>query len=1050
LAERILTLRSVLEGERKQVTVLFADIKGSLELLADRDPEEARKLLDPILKRMMEAVHRYEGTVNQVLGDGIMALFGAPIAHEDHAARAGYAALKMQEAIGAYADQLQRQRGISVQIRVGLNAGEVVVRGIGNDLAMDYTAVGQTTHLAARMEQLAEPGTIVVTAAFARLTEGYLRFEPLGPVSVKGLAEPLEVFALVGAEPARMRFQTAAAYGLSRFVGRQTELQALHAAAARAGAGCGQAVAVIGEPGVGKSRLVYEFTHSLVTEAWLILETSCVSYGKDNPYLPIRNLLRAYFQIDDRDDERSIQEKVDKHLTPDVTLWHIRSAILALLDVSIDEPEWQALDAHQRRLRMLDSVKRLLLRQSQSQLLLVIVENLHWLDASTQTFLDSLIESLPAARLLLLVSYRLEYQHTWSSKTYYTQLRLDPLRAETAEELLCTHLGDASGLQPVKRFLIERTEGNPFFLEESIRTLVETGVLAGERGAYRLAKPLSSVQVPARVQAILAARIDRLPPEEKHLLQCAAVIGKEMTFPLLQAIADVPDDNLHLGLAHLQAAEFLYESNLFPEIEHSFKHALTQEVAYASLLQERRRALHARIVDSVERLYSERLAVHSERLAFHAFRGELWTKAVAYFRQAAVRATTQSAYREAVVYLEQALAALQHLPEGDETFSSAIDLRMELTRRLVPLADYGRILENLREVQAIAEAQGDRRRLGLVCSHMTDYFRLTGNSEEAIAYGERALTFALELEDFSLKVLAHQRLGHACHAVGDYRRAIQLLKQNVTLLRGEMVHEHFGAGSLPSVLSRAYMVFSLVELGEFTEALLFGEEAMRIADEADTALSQVLSAHAVGLAYLYKGDFDRSLPLLEQTLQRCQVGNIPIGTRLLASTLGYAYALTGGSADAVSLLEQAVQQTEALKVFFRYALWLAWWGEAYLLAGRIDKAFDLAQRAVEHARIHKEPGHQAYGFRLFGEIAAQGPRPDVEKAEAAYRQALMLADALGMRPLQAHCQFGVGVLYHRSDQPEQAKAELVAAERLFRSLGMTFWAERTQAVLAMT
>jgi class 3 adenylate cyclase/tetratricopeptide (TPR) repeat protein len=1030
--------------------VLFADTKGSMELLADRDPEEARQLLDPIIKCMMEAVHRYEGTVNQVLGDGIMALFGAPIAHEDHAVRAGYAALKMQEAIGAHAEQFWRQRGIGLQIRVGLNAGEVVVGGIDNDLAMDYTAVGQTTHLAARMEQLANPGTILVTTAFARLTEGSLRFKPLGPISVKGLPDPVEVFELVGAEPVRMRLQAAPAYGLTRFVGRQTELQALNEALERAATGRGQVVTIIGEPGVGKSRLLYEFIHSPLTEDWLVLETSCMSYSKDNPYLAVRNLLTAYFQIDDRDDERMVLEKVEKRLTPDAALWHTRPALLALLDVTVDEPEWQALDPHQRRLRMMDGVKRLLLRQTQVQPLLIIVENLHWIDAGSQAFLDSLIESLPAARLLLLVSYRLEYQHGWGSKTYYTRLRLDPLPAETAEEFLRALLGDVPELQPVKRLLVERTEGNPFFLEESIRTLVETQVLVGERGAYYLAKPFSSIRVPARVQAILAARIDRLPPQEKHLLQCAAVIGKEVALPLLQAIAALPENDLHLGLAHLQAAEFLYESSLFPELEYTFKHALTQEVAYASLLKDRRRVLHTRIMDAMERLYAGRLANEGERLAYHAFQGEMWDKAVAYLRQAGTKAAMRSAYREAVACFEQALVALKHLPESPVTLQQAFDLRLELRPWLAPLGDYGRILDNLREAEALAEAQGDRRRLGLVRAFMTDYFRLTGDNEQAIACGEEALAAAIELNDSSLQILANLVLGHACHAVGAYPRAIQLLRRNVESLSGELIRERFGAAALPSVFSRGYMAFSLAELGEFAEAASMAEEAVRIAEEADTAHSQVVVAHSLGLVYLCKGDLDRAIPVLEQSFLRCQVGHIPLGTRLLASALGYAYALAGRVADAVPLLEQAVQQAEALKVVFRYALWLAWLGEAYLLAGRADDALAFAERAVERAKAHKEPGHQAYALRLLGEIAAHENPPDLEKAETVYRQALALGDPLGMRPLRAHCQLGLGALYHQLSRVEQARAELSTAVALFDSMGMTFWLPRAQALLANT
>ena len=664
LAEKILTSKAALEGERKQVTVLFADLKGSMELLADRDPEEARQLLDPVLERMMAAVHRYEGTVNQVMGDGIMALFGAPIAHEDHAVRACYAALAMQEAIHCYSAEVRRVHGIEVQSRVGLNSGEVVVRAIGNDLHMDYSAIGQTTHLAARMEQLAPPGSIRLTAETLRLAEGWVQVTPLGPVPVKGLPAPVEVCELVGAGPARTRLQAFAARGLTPFVGRQAEIAALYQALERAGAGHGQVVAVIGEPAIGKTRLFYEFTHASRAQGLLLLESSSTSYGKATPYLPVIDLLKAYFQLEDRDDGRRMREKLTgRLLTLDPALGPTLPAFLALLEVPVEDPHWQALDPSQRRQRTLDALKRLLLRESQVQPLLLVFENLHWIDTETQAFLDGLVESLPAARLLLLVNYRPEYQHGWHQKTYYSQLRLDPLPPASIEAMLQSLLGDDVGLEPLKQRLIERTQGNPFFLEESVRTLVETQVLVGTQGAYRLARELPSIQVPATVQAVLAARIDRLPPEEKQLLQTAAVIGTEVPLALLQAIAEAPEEALHLGLAHLQAAEFLYETRLFPEREYTFKHALTQQVAYETLLQERRRALHARIVEALEALAGDRVAEQVESLAHHALRGEVWDKALAYCRQAGEKAMARSAHREAVGYFEQALSALPHLPE---------------------------------------------------------------------------------------------------------------------------------------------------------------------------------------------------------------------------------------------------------------------------------------------------------------------------------------------------------------------------------------------------
>ncbi len=589
LAEKVRISKSALEGERKQVTVLFADLKSSMELLAERDPEEARQILDPVLTLMMDAVHRYEGTVNRVMGDGIMALFGAPLAHEDHAVRACYAALDMQAAVRRFADEVRRSHGIGMQIRVGLNSGEVVVRAIGSDLHMDYSAIGQTTHLAARMEQLASPGNTLLTGDTLRLAEGYVEVKPLGPVPVKGLEAPIEVYEMVGTGLLRSRLQAAATRGLTRLVGRDSELDLLRHALERAAAGRGQIVALVGEAGVGKSRLVWEVTHSRQVHGWLVLESGSVSYGKATPYLPVVNLLKAYFTIQDRDDHDEIREKVSRKLrTFDGALAATSTALLSLLDLPVEDPPWRSLDPPQRRQRTLDAVKRLLLRKSQAQPLLLVFEDLHWIDSETQALLDSLGESLPTARILLLVNHRPEYQHGWVSKTYYARLRLDPLPLERAEDLLQALIGDNPELQPLKQLLIQRTEGNPFFLEESVRTLVETRALVGERGAYRLAKALPSIQVPATVQALLAARIDRLSADEKRLLQSAAVIGKDVPFGLLKAIADGPEEVVRGRLSNLQAAEFLYEIRLPPDLEFTFTHALTHDVAYETLLQQQR------------------------------------------------------------------------------------------------------------------------------------------------------------------------------------------------------------------------------------------------------------------------------------------------------------------------------------------------------------------------------------------------------------------------------------------------------------------------------
>jgi class 3 adenylate cyclase len=534
-----------------------------MELLADRDPEEARCVLDPVLQLMTDAVHRYEGTINQVLGDRIMALM------RTISVRACYAAMRMQENVKKYAQEARRSHAAVIKIRVGLNSGEVVVRAVSSDLRMDYTAVGQTTHLAARMEQLADPGAIVITPDTLALVDGYIEVKSLGLVPIKGLPERIEVYEVLCAGPARTRLQAATRRGFTRFVGRDGEIEQLRRVQQLAGAGRGQVAAVIGEAGVGKSRLVYEFTHSHRLGSWLVLESSSVSYGKATSYLPVIDLLKNYFKIQDRDDHREIREKVTgKLFTLDESLKSTLSALLALLDVPVTDPSWQTLNPAQRRLRTLDAIKRLLLREAREQPLLLIFEDLHWIDGETQALLDNLVDGLASSRVLLLVDYRPQYEHRWSNRTYYSQMRLDALPAASAEELLGALVGGDRSLEPLKRMLV--TRGNPFFLEESVRALVETKVLEGDRGRYRLTRPVQSLQVPPTVQVILASRIDRLSVDDKRLLQIASVIGKEVSYELLQVVAELPDEALRQALANLQSGEFIYETQLFPELEYSF------------------------------------------------------------------------------------------------------------------------------------------------------------------------------------------------------------------------------------------------------------------------------------------------------------------------------------------------------------------------------------------------------------------------------------------------------------------------------------------------
>jgi hypothetical protein len=646
----------------------------------------------------------------------------------------------MQQSVKKYAEEVRRSHAAVVKIRVGLNSGQVVVRAIGSDLHMDYTAVGQTTHLAARMEQIADPGAIVITPETLTLAEGYVEVEPLGPVPIKGLPTPVEAYEVRGAGRVRTRLQASAARGLSRFVGRDAEMEQLRAAQEQAAAGHGQVVAVVGEPGVGKSRLFYEFIRSHRTRGWLVLESASVSYGKATAYLPVIDLLKTYFRIEPRDDARTITEKVGgKVLMLDRTLEDTILAVLALLDTLPEDSPFRALEPPDRRRRTLQAIKALLLRESRVQPLVLVFEDLHWIDGETQAILDSLLDSLPAVPILLLVNYRPEYQHAWGSRTHYRQLRIDPLGGESADELLRALLGADRSLDALKRLLLERTQGNPFFLEESVRGLLEVGALGGERGGHRLSHPVTALQVPASVQALLASRIDRLSAEDKQLLETASAIGKDVPYPLLAAVAGEEEATLQQRLGRLQGAEFLYETRLFPEAEYTFKHALTHEVAYAGLVLERRRAVHARIVEAIERVHTGRLEEQIEALAHHTFRAEQWGPATRLLRQAGDRARERWANREAVSLYEQALVALSHLPESRDRAREALEIRRGLRAALIPLADYRPLLPHLEAMHADAALLGNERWFALLMAWRSEYLRAGGEPAAAATAGERAL-----------------------------------------------------------------------------------------------------------------------------------------------------------------------------------------------------------------------------------------------------------------------------------------------------------------------
>jgi tetratricopeptide (TPR) repeat protein len=668
----------------------------------------------------------------------------------------------------------------------------------------------------------------------------------------------------------------------------------------------------------------------------------------------------------------------------------------------------------------------------------IAIDNLQWIDKTSEDCFRSLAESIARPPIVLLSTYRPGYHPPWIEKSYATQMVLLPLEPDESLRVVHSTLHQERLSDALIQLILDKAEGNPFFLEELTRAVVELR----DRG--------SNLVIPDTIQGVLMARIDALPPAAKHLLQSAAVFGREIPLALLLAIAELPEEVVSQALMHLQASELLSEKRAVPVREYTFKHVLTQEVAYANLPREQQRALHANIVGALERLSPDRLDEQTEQLADHALRGEVWDKAVVYFGQAGTKAVERSANHEAVACFEQALVALKHLPEDREWLEQAIDLRLDLRRALYPLGEYERILEYLREADILAKALGDPNRIGRVYSNMSIYHFWMGNQADALNFGECSLSVATELSDFALQIEAHERLGMAYYGHGNYGRALEFLKRNVAALEGDLLCERFGQTSLPSVSSRSCLVWCLAELGKFPEGVLHGEEGIRIAEAADQPFSLIVAYLGIGFLYLRKGDLSKAIFMLEHGLEFCRIWNIPAWFPAVSSALGYAYTLSGHLAKALPLLNEAVEQARRLKTIYRYALMLSWLSETHLLAGQLHEAISSAQHALKVSREHNYRGQHAWTLRLLGEIASQQYPADVKEAEASFRQALALADDLKMRPLVSHCRLGLGTLYAKMGRVKYARIELAAAIELYRAMEMTLWLAQAEVRLAQT
>jgi DNA-binding NtrC family response regulator/tetratricopeptide (TPR) repeat protein len=958
-----------------------------MAILHSTDAADLGRDFDTVVQKLESFGGRFE----EAAVSRVVAAFGVDPA-EDATRRAALAAMAIRNALAANVPSPARR----TKVAIAVHAEKCPVANVGGRAEMDGDARHRMMTVLNDLCARAEPEAVLVSKAARSLLSPQFDFD-----EPDACPQSIEACRLRGYSQHRFGFGAHA----GRFVRREHELGVLLARWQEARAGRGQIVALVGEPGIGKSRLLFEFRQALRDESLLYLEGRAESYGVGIPYLPVIGLLRGFFHIEERDDPTVRGEKVRAQLVAlDQALVLAVSPLLALIDASGTDPEWQTLDPPQRRQRTLDALSRFVLRLSQTQAVLLAIEDLHWIDAQTQAFLDRLVVSLQAARVLVLVSYRPEHRPSVSSQTSYTQLHLDPLAPPSAEELQRGLVGDDVALRPLTRLLLERTEGNPFFLEESVRMLVESGELVGERGAYRPARDLRALQVPPTVGAVLAARVNRLAREDKHLIQAAAVIGRDVPFGLLEAIADVPEATLRASLTKLQMAEFLRETRLFPEVEYTFKHALTHDVAYGTLAADRQRVLHARLVEALERAYPERLVEVVERLAHHALAAELWPKALAYGRQAGAKAAWRSAHREAVEYFRHALGAIRRLPESRAMLEETLSLRHQLRWSLVPLGEYAELSVSLRDANALAERLGDQLQIGELSASMTNYFRQLGDCDEAVRAGSRARVIAVALGNRALEVGATYQLGLVYRQLGDHARAISELRTLVETLVGESIHERFGSPAVYSVHARTWMAMSLADVGQFAEGLALAEEAVQIAADAKNAFSELNACLCLGTVHLQQESLDRAIPILERSLTLCRDGNFDLLLPGTASALGAALTLAGRVDEALPLLELAVETAMAKGLKAGASLHLVRLGRAMLLARRSQNACEIAHRALDAARTHKERGNEAWALHLLTEVAAHGDSPDSEAAARYGAEGMALAHSLGMLPLVAQCR----------------------------------------------
>ncbi len=1039
LTEKILSQRDRIEGERKQVTVMFCDMAGFTTLSEKLDPEGAYAIIDQVYEILIHKVHDYEGTVNEMTGDGIMALFGAPIALEDAPQRAIQSSLAIHREMVKFSDRIKQEReGLPpLKMRVGLHTGPVVVGTVGNDLRVEFKAVGDTVNLASRMEGLAEPGSTYVTEATFRLTEGLFRFEAMGKKGIKGRQEPAKVYRVIAPSTSRTRFDVSTERGLSPFVGRERELELLLDGFERSKAGRGQAISIIADAGLGKSRLLYEFRKAVTSEDVTFLEGKCLSYSRGVVYHPIIDILKANFDIRDDDGDLPIREKIKKGLeilgADEASTLPYLLELLSVKDNGFDKIP---LSPEERKDRILQALKQIALKGSERQPLIMAYENLHWIDQSSEESLKGLLDAISGARVFLIFTYRPEFIHTWGGRSYHSQVNLNRLSTREALMMVSHLLGTEEFDKEIEQLILEKTEGVPFFIEELINSLRDQKIIEKKDNTYHLTKDIREATIPSTIHDVIMARVDSLPEGAKGLLQTGSVAGREFSHHLIKKVTEFSKDELLSHLSVLKDSELLYERGIYPQSNYVFKHALTQEVAYNSLLQKRRTELHEKIGKAIEKIHADRLEELCEMLAYHFLQGEDWQRAYSYCQEAGLKANSHSAYEQAQRYFEEALTAIKKLSREKTRIEQEIDLRFNMRSPLVALGRHEEWGEWIRGAEPLAREIDDDARLSNALNYLSSLHWIHGQHRKAIELGQKALNIAERAGHFSCQIGTMFHLGIFFFNIGDYPKQIEIHQKVRKRLIGEDAFKQHGMASLPGAFSRSMLVLGMAELGNFDKIEEIGHEALEIAEQVRNTLTLTFVYNFVAMAYLRLGKLEPALPLLEKAHELCRFSEVQSMYSYTVGSLGYAYLLAKEPRRALTVLEEGAKD-DNLQASFWPTHPLTVLADAYRALGEISLATETVSRALKLSDKREERGFEAWAMLVMAGINDTAERP--EEAKQWYRRALQQASNLSMRPLVAHCHKGLANSYLRLGNEKEAQLENKTALEIYRSLGMTYW-----------